>query len=188
MLNLCTLLYYVCFASSVLIYGIGLTRVTNFDFFTKENRRIEYIMKIFFSIMLSSVFSFIFIDEILVPIKLAELYPLVCLIIYILVNLILELIIRTTTGKSSTEFIFSFLVVLLSISESSSLINTIIICFSCILSLFLLVPIFYSFKKYNLDNIEDKRKYLARIFIFVAVLISLISLWDIMWINPEVIR
>lgn len=188
MIYLSTLLYYVFFASAILIYGIGLNKTVKFNFFTKEKRQLNYFIKIIFTIFISSILSYIVIDNLLSPLKLTELYPLTSFFIFVFVSLILEAILRAATGRNTTEFIFTFLIVLLSVSESSSLLNTIIIDIGCLLSIAILIPIFFSFKKMNLSNEDDDKIYLPRIFLFIAILVVLISVFDITWLNQEVIR
>ena len=77
-----TSLYYVCFASVILIYGIGTNNAIDFDSIKINN--ITFCTKIFISILISSMLSWFVTKGILVPLKLTELYPLVCfLILYV---------------------------------------------------------------------------------------------------------
>ena len=179
-----TFLYYVCFASVILIYGIGTNKVLDPDL--KKLRDITYCIKIMASIMISSIISWFVTKGILVPLKIAELFPLVSFLIYVCINTFLEALIRLTTGKTATEFIFSYLVIILSISESTSFITTVIISLSCIVSFVLSIPFIFAFKHRNNDAIAEK--YYCRLFLYIAILILVISVWDVMWINPEVIQ
>ena len=179
-----TFLYYVCFASVVLIHGVGSNKV--FDLTLTRLKDITFLSKILLSIMLSSIVSWFVTKGILVPLKMTELYPLVSFLIYICINTFLEALIRLTTGKSATEFVFSYLVIILSIAESTSFINTITITFSCLCSFLLTIPFLTAFKQRNND--ASAEKYFCRLFLYIAILILVISVWDIMWINPEVIQ
>lgn len=184
MIFLNTFLYYVCFASVVLIYGIGANKV--FELNLSRLKNITYCIKIILSIMISAMISWFVTKGILVPLKMTELYPLVSFLIYICLNTFLEALIRLTTNKSATEFVFSYLVIILSIAESTSFVNTIIITFSCLCSFLLTIPFITAFKQRNNDVPHEK--YFCRLFLYIAILILIISVWDIMWINPEVIQ
>ena len=186
MILLYTFLYYFFFGSAVLLYGIGINKTTEINFFTKKD--FFYILKVILSIIISSVLSYLFVDKILVPLESVELYPIVCLLIYLCITILLEAIVRLTTNKSSTEFIFSYLVVLLSVTESNNLVTTVIISLSCLVSMAVIIPLVYSFRKRNLENETEPEKYISRLFLFLMILLLIISVWDVMWFNPEVIK
>ena len=186
MILLNTFLYYFCFGSAVLLYGIGINKFTEINFFTKKD--FFYLIKVILSILISSVFSYLFVDKLLVPLGYVELYPIVCLLIYLCITIFLEAIIRLTTNKSATEFIFSFLVVLLSVTESNNLLTTFVISISCLVSMAVIIPLVYSFRKRNLENETEPEKYISRLFLFIMILLLIISVWDVMWFNPEVIK
>lgn len=179
-----TFLYYVCFASVVLIHGVGTNKVIDLNLLKLRN--VTYCIKIIVSIMVSSIICWFVTKGILVPLKMVELYPLVCFMIYICINTFAEALIRLTTSKSATEFIFSYLVIIISISESTSFINTVVVTASCITSFILTIPFIIAFKQRN--NEVTNEKYFCRLFLYIAILILVISVWDIMWINPEVIQ
>lgn len=181
-----TLLYYICFSSAILIYGLGINKSISLSEFLPQ--KFSAIFKIIFSIFLSSILSWTVMKYILLPLNIIELYPFTTFIIYIIVNTFLENIIRITTGNSTTEFVFSFLLVLLSVSESISLVNSIIICTSCIISFLFLIPLLYSFKIQSSDYDKNKDLFLCKFIFFLAFLLLILSVWDIMWINPEVIK
>jgi len=182
MIFLNTFLYYVCFASAVLIYGIGTNKAVDLNL--NKVTSIIYCGKIIISIMVSAMLSWLLTQGVLVPLKLTELYPLVCFLIYLCINVFLEALIRLTTGKSATELVFSYLVIVLSIGESSSFANTVTIAFSCLASFAFTVPLLLAFKKRN--NGTTPEKYFCRLFIYIAILILVISVFDIMWLNQEV--
>jgi len=186
MLYVNTFFYYTLFASIVLIYGIGLNKVVEtgisklFDF--------VYYAKASVSILATSVLSWLIINYILVPLNLIELYPLLCFLVFICINTFLEALVRLTTGITTTEFIISFLIILLSCSESTSILNTIIICLASYVALLITVPFSITFKKRvcSNGNFLDE-KYFSLFFIFLAILILLITTWDIGWLSKGVI-
>lgn len=182
-----TFLYYTFFASIVLIYGIGINRVAEIGI-TKFYDIIYYI-KASISILSSSVLSWLITNYILVPLNLTELYPLIALLIFICINSFLEALVRLTTGNSTTEFVISFLIILLSLSESSTIIYTIIICFCSYISLLILIPFSITFKKrvcFNGQFLDEK--YYSLFFMFLSILIIIMSTWDIGWLNSEVMK
>ncbi len=185
MILLNTFFYYICFASVVLFYGIGTNKVLSVDF--SKIKSITYCVKILLSIMLSSIISWFVTKGILVPLKITELFPLVAFLIYICINTFLEALIRLTTGKSAAEFIFSYLVIILSISESTSILNCMVVTISCICSFVTLLPFIIAFTKRNSDTTNSDKIY-CRMFLYMALLILTITVLDVMWINPEVFQ
>ena len=181
---LSTSLYYICFASVILIYGIGTNNVIELN--SQKIKNLTFCIKVFISILISSMLSWFITKGILVPLKLAELFPLVSFLIFILINAFLEALVRITTNKSATEFVFSYLVIILSVSESTSFVNTVIICLSCILSVILLLPFIFAFKRGNYK--ADTENYFCRLFLYIAILILIISVFDVLWFNPGVIK
>lgn len=184
MIVLSTFLYYVCFASVILVYGIGINKA--FDINYEKLSNTIYCAKLVVSIFISAIASWFVTKGILVPLKLTEIFPLVSFLIYICINAFLEALIRLTTGKSATEFVFSYLVIIISVAESTSFGNTMIICASCICSFALVIPLILAFQTRNRSTTTEK--YFCRLFVYVAIIILVISVCDVMWINPEVIQ
>ena len=177
-----TFLFYTFFASVILFVGIGTNKVI--DLKLEKLKSFTYCSKIILSILFSSLTGWFVTKGILVPLKIAELFPLVCFLIYVCIDSFFEALIRLTTGKSAAEFIFSYLVILLSISEGFSVLNVLIISVSCLCSFISILPFIMAFKKRNSDTKTDI--IFCRLFLYLALLILAISVWDIAWINPEV--
>ena len=182
-----TFLYYSLFSSSVLIYGIGLNKIAEIGI-VKFKDTIFYV-KCAVSIISSAVISWLLTYYLLVPLKITELYPLVCFIVYATISTFLGGIIRLTTGRLTSEFSVSYLVILLSITESSSLLFTLFISLCTLLSMLFIIPFSLTFRKRVCSNgrLLDE-KYYSLYFFFLAVLILILSVWDIVWLNPEVIK
>lgn len=187
MIYLDSFLYYTVFASCVLIYGIGINKIVEIGI-TKEITVISYIKSII-AITSSAMLIWLITHFILLPLSLIEFFPLISLFIFIAINTFIEGLLRLTTGKSYSEFIISFLIVLLSIFEATNFIDVVIICVSCFASILLLIPFSITFKKRLCSNgqILDERYY-SFILIFFAILILILSVWDIGWLNPGVIK
>ena len=179
---LSTFLFYSFFASVILFVGIGTNKILDLDL--EKTKSITYCSKIILSILLSSLAGWFVTKGILVPLKITELFPLICFLIYVCIDSFLEALIRLTTGKTAAEFIFSYLVIILSISEGFSALNVLIISSSCIFSFIGVIPLILAFKKRNSDIKTDV--IFCRLFLYLALLILAISVWDIAWINPEV--
>lgn len=187
MLYLNTFLYYTLFASVALIYGIGLNKVIESGI-SKFNDLIFYI-KASLSILITSVLTWLIINYILVPLTLVELYPLMALLVFVCINTFLEALVRLTIGISTTEFVISFLIILLSLSESTSILNTIIICLASYVALLITIPFSITFKKRACSNgnfLDDK--YFGLFFIFLAIIILIVTTWDIGWLGQGVIK
>lgn len=182
-----TFLYYTVFSSVVLIYGIGVNRLTEIGTF--EFNHITFYFKTLLSILSSIVLTWIITRFVLAPIGLIELYPLFALLIFICINSFIEALVRLTTGTSTTEFIVSFLIILLSLSESTSILDSFIICASCFASLLLLLPLIFSLKSRVFCNgKKQNERFYSYFFMFLALLIIIISVLDIAWLNPGVIK
>ncbi len=182
-----TFLYYALFSSVVLIYGIGLNKIAEIGI-VKFKETIFYI-KCAISIVSSAIISWLITNYLLVPLKITELYPLVCFIVYASISMFLGSIIRLTTGRITSEFAVSYLVILLSIAESTSLLYTLFISLSSLLSMLIIIPFSLTFRRRVCSNgqLLDE-KYYSLYFFFLSVLILILSVWDIVWLNPEVIK
>ena len=179
-----TFLYYSFFASVILFSGVGTNKILDLNL--EKLKSLTYCLKIIFSIMVSSIVGWFVTKGILVPLKIVELFPLVCFLIYICIDAFLEALIRLTTGKSAAEFIFSYLVIILAISEGFSVLNILIITTSCLCSFIGIVPFILAFKKRNSDTKSDI--IFCRLFLYLALLLLTLSVWDIAWLNPEVFQ
>lgn len=187
MIYYATFLHYTIFASVVLLYGVGLNKVSEIG--TVKFKEVIFYIKCALSILSSAVVSWLLINYLLVPLKITELYPLVCFIVFACISSFLGAIINLTTGQSTAEFSICYLIILLSIAESSSLLLTVIISVCSILALLVIVPFSLTFKKRlcSNGNVLDETYY-SIYFIFLAILIILLSAWDIGWLNQGVIK
>ena len=182
-----TFLYYTIFASIVLIYGIGVNRLTEIG--TQKLGHITFYLKTLISVFATIVLSTLVVRFILLPIGLIELYPLLALLIYVSLNTFLEALVRLTTGTSTTEFVISFLIILLALSESTSILDSIIIGASCFASIILVVPFIYTLKRNLMTNgSKFEEKHYTFFFLFLGLLIIVLSVLDITWLNPGVVK
>lgn len=179
-------LYYILFASSILIYGIGLNQTVEIGNSKFEN--FTSILKVLLSIYSTSILAYLITTKILIPIGLLELFPLICLLLYITINSFLEALIRITTGTSSSEFIISWLIIIISVTESTSFINSLIICTSCLIAFAFVTPFVYAFRKRIYVEERLKERHYSLIMFFLFILLLAISAFDIGWMNPGVLK
>ncbi|MEE1165787.1 MAG: hypothetical protein UHP28_01355 [Treponema sp.] len=183
-----TILYYVLFASAVMLYGIGMNRAIVLC--DSIHRLLIPVIKTVLSVLLSSIFTWIILKHLLTPLGIIELYPFVAVIIFVVVSVFLELMIRISTKKVSSEFIVSFLIVILTINESLNLFDVIIISLSCIVSFLILIPLLYSIKK-RVDLVGNLRVHgniRSLLLVSLAVLVCALAAGNISWLNPGVIK
>jgi len=102
-----TFLYYVIFSSSVLFYGIGLNQTVEIGHAKVE--KFTSLLKVFISIYASSILSYLVTSKILVKLELVEIFPIVCLLIFVLLllSLILFIPIRYSIQAKTCETDFS---------------------------------------------------------------------------------
>ena len=181
---LTTFLYYFFFSSVILFTGIGTNKII--DLKLEKLKSLTFCSKILISIILSTMMGWFITKGILVPLKITELFPLVCFLIYICIDAFLEAIIRLTTGKTAAEFIFSYLVIVISVSESISFANTIFIMLGCFAAFVGIIPFVIAFRKRNSDTTSDV--IFCRLFLYLALLIIALSSCDLSRLNPEVFQ
>ncbi|MCQ2578120.1 MAG: hypothetical protein MJ176_06280 [Treponema sp.] len=174
-------LYYAIYSSLVLFYGVGVVRVTQLPF--HDSLEVNYLIKIFCSILISTVLTWLCAMYLLLPLKLVELYPIIAFLIYICVNTFFEALIRITTGKSSAEFAISFLIILLSVNESTSILESMVICCASICSFLFLIPVVYAIGQKIYVKKENILLNTSLLFLSLVVVILLLSVFDVSWLN-----
>lgn len=182
-----TFLYYLLFSSAVLYYGIGLNRST---LVTHIPQILPIILKNLLTVIIASVLTFLFNEYILIPLNLIEIFPLIALLIFATLSIFFESIIRITSGKVTSEFCISYLVLILSLNEGLSLIDVILINVSCFLSFVLILPFLKVIKRQNslVGNISIHANLKALLLISIAVLIMALSVFNVSWLNSGVIQ
>ena len=183
-----TVLHYFLFSSAVLIYGIGLNNATIFCDSLSELKL--YFVKSVFTVLISTVLSWIIIQQFLIPLRITELYPLAALLVFMTISVFLETIIRITTSTVTSDFCFSFLIVLLALNESVNILDTILISLSSLLSFFCLIPVLYAVNgKINILGITERHANKKSLLLIVlAVIIIIISAGNVSWLTPGVIK
>lgn len=176
-------IYYTFICSAVLFFGVGINRSIQV---TQFSLRINFkvILKSFISILATTVLSYLIIQYLLIPIRLAELFPLLSLLLFLCINTFIEALVRITAKTSTAEFSISWLIIILSLYECSNLIESIVICTSSMLSFLIMLPMVYCFQKYiYLKPFEKKEKKHILIILSISVLMLVLSVCDVAWFN-----
>ncbi|MCR4580436.1 MAG: hypothetical protein K5681_08820 [Treponema sp.] len=187
MIYIDTFLYYTLFSSIVLFYGLGLNQFSIIG--DKSPMQIIFFFKSLLTIISTTILTYLTVSFILVPLELVEIFPIICLLIFIAFNSFAEGLIRLTTGTETTEFVLSFLIVLLAIYQSSTILDTLTICFSSICGFIILIPFIHAFRG-RLKNYDEAylKRYMCLFFFYIAILLLIISVFDISWLNGGIIK
>ena len=187
MIFLNTFLYYTLFSSIILFYGIGLSKTVEIGI-TKFSSLIFYI-KVIISIISTTLLTWVVTQFILVPLNLVELFPLIAILFFICINIFVDSLIRLTAGMTGPEYIISLFIILISIFESSTILNTLVICLSSFTSFLIMIPVAIIFKKRVCTNGQKlDEKYYSLFFFFLAILMIVISVFDYNWLQKGVIK
>ncbi|MEE1211868.1 MAG: hypothetical protein UHO11_05160 [Treponema sp.] len=178
-----TSIYYIFFASSVILYGAGLN--SSLILSDTVHGLFLPLTKIMFSILFSCVLTWLLITNLLVPLKLLEFYPLVALIIFLIISTLLETVVRITTSRTTAEFSFSYLIILLAINESLNMLEVIIISICSFFSFVVLIPVIYSLKKRIMlvGNMQPHGNRKSMLLISLAVIITLLAIGNVSWLG-----
>lgn len=177
--------YYFIFTSAVLIYGIGINRAT----IICENPKniFIYFFKMIITVCPSSVLTFIFVSKVLIPVNLVEMFPLIAILIFALISIFIEIIIRITAKTDAAELSVSFLFLLLAVNESNTILECFIISLICCAAFYAMIPFLYAVKKrIEISYPTLSLKNSSTIFISLTVLIIILLAYNASWLNPEV--
>lgn len=177
--------YYLFYSSIVIVYGIGINRAT----ILCENPKDMFLkfMKMLVSVCGTAVITYTIVSKLLIKHNLAELFPVIAIFLYSCISVFIEAIIRLTAKKNTADFAVSFLIILLSVNESSSLLQCFIICILSTISFYVFIPFLYSIRKRI--EIAYPSKYFKNsslLFISIGVIIIVLLSYGASWLNPEV--
>lgn len=180
-------LFYIFFCSSVLIYGIGFNRESVMCDSPKPV--LFTAVKSYSCVLISFLICYGINQTLIIPLGLAEIYPLIALLVYVIISVFFELIIQITTKKSSSEFAVSFLTLILALNEGITLFDGLLICASSLTCFYILIPILYAAEK-RMDSSSNSSKFKRKSLIFLCLVIIMISFYsfNISWLNPGVIK
>lgn len=178
--------YYILISSTVLLYGIGLNRIT---YVTRSmNGVFITAVKMYLVVPSTAIIGWLLTIHILLPAGIEPLYPFICVLLFLSISVFVETLIRITAGCSTAEFSVSLLFALIAINESTTLPEVLVISLSCVTSFYLLIPLIYALRKrMEICCITYDFKNDSLIYFGIAVFIMALSAWNISWLNPGVI-
>lgn len=183
MMLLSGILYYLFFSSSVLMYGIGLKKIIISS--NQNEHNLLFYIKSLITVTLSSFLSWLFIKYLLIPANMIELFPLICLFIVIIIGVFCETLIRLTAHISAAEFSISFLCVLLSVNESTTMLQSVVYSSLCLTSCYFFIPLIMVIRK-RISYAEPHKNFShgSLIFISLAIILLVFVSFDISWLSP----
>ncbi|MBP3415902.1 MAG: hypothetical protein J6K76_00865 [Spirochaetaceae bacterium] len=171
---------------SVFLYGIGLNRAVIISS-SPKGLALSYTKSLFASVSTVAL-SYLVIHNLLVPLSLHELYPFVCILIFLLVSVFIEVLIRLTVNSIVTEFSVSFLCILLAINESLSLLEAVLFALCCITSFYILIPVLAALRRRN-EHASPLPVFKNSLILFsLAILILFVLVFDASWLNGGIGR
>lgn len=166
---------------SVFLYGIGLNRAVIMSS-SPKGVGLSFVKSLLASVSTVTL-SYLVIHRLLVPLALQELYPLVCILVFLVVSVFLEVLIRLTVHSYMTEFTVSFLCILLAVNESMSIVEAILFVMCCISSFYFLVPVLAALRKRN-EYASPLPVFKNSLVLFsLAILILFVLVFDVSWLN-----
>ena len=131
---LSTIWIYLFPASAVLVYGIGAQRLLGINDNLSQN--VVSLFKSLFVSLSTCALSFLCIKYFLIPVDLAEFFPFLTVILFILISFIVEIFVSIGVKENSSEVAVPFLSVLLSLSEGIYISDVLTICTCSILGFY----------------------------------------------------
>ena len=181
--------YYAFYASAVLFYGIGLERTAVLSVaFDKSVFRSA--LQCGVSALAATFLTELIAENLLSPLGVSELYPLIALFVFTAVLSGIGLLMHTPSVMQTGECAASYLIVLLSLSESVSSVDAVVIAVSCMLSFVFVLPVLSSLR-YRIDIARAKNDGLNRyvlVMILSAILIIACAVWNVSWLTDYRMR
>lgn len=179
--------YYFFYSSALLIYGIGINRATILCE-NPDNMVLQFI-KMLISVCCTAVITYALVTKILIKCNLAELFPFIAIVLFCCISVFLEAIIRLTAKKNTADFAVSFMIILLAVNESSSLLQCFIICILSTVTFFAVIPFLFAIRK-RIEIAYPSRyfKNSSLIFISIGVIMIILAAYGASWLNPGVFR
>lgn len=166
---------------AVFLYGIGLNRAVIVSS-TPRGLALSYLKSLMASVPAVAL-SYIVVEGLLVPLGLQELYPLVCILVFLALSVFIEVIVRLTVRSAVTEFSVSFLCILLSMNESLSAVESVVFVVCCLTAFYLLIPVLAAVRRRN-DHASPLPVFRNSLILFsLAILMLFVLVFDVSWLN-----
>lgn len=177
-----TILIYLIFSSAVLVYGTGLKQIL--DYSTDPKRFLFQMVRIIVTVILSVFVSRGITVLFLVPARLQELFPFVCIIFTILFAILTERLCEFLFHIEVKEIAITICSVFIGVNEGLNMFHSILIGVLCSLSFFLILPFLYAIRcrvKYSQQNIDFKKG--ALMFLSIALIMLVLFAMNVSWFN-----
>lgn len=177
--------YYIFYGSVVCLYGIGLERIIELS--ENDKHIILKTVKMLICVSSSSSLSYLFINVLLAPRDLAELYPFVVLLIFTLISVFIEAIIRIATKMNAAEFSVALLFIFIGITESATLTTCVINSCTCVIVFFMIISFLNLFTyRFYLNKNRDSIDGIFFLLIVISIVTLFILVWNVSWFNKGV--
>lgn len=176
----------VFLASAVCLYGVGINRAV-----VLSSGRRGTVLSLVKSLLVSAAtvsLTFLLTRSLLVPAGLQELFPMLCVLVFCLIAVFFEGIIRLTAKTSAAELSVSFLSSLLAVNESVSLAESVLFSISCLLSFYLLVPVLHAVRRRNEAAVPVSVMRNSLVLFSLAALILCLLVFDVSWLTGGLSR
>ena len=179
---LATVFYYLLSASAVLFYGIGLNKsISHSDSFSSS---LLTCFKSLFAASSTTAVSYLLVNWLLIPIQLAELFPFVATLLFILFSTLTEIFIGVGIRQSPVDFSIPLLAVFLGLSEGISMGLSVTISCMSIISFYCMLIIFHCVRKRICFYTTEKGlKTYCVLLLCLAVIMIAIYGFNVSWLN-----
>lgn len=177
-----TLFLYLVFSSAVLIYGTGLKQIL--DYSTDPRKFLFQMLRILLTVIVSVFVCRGITVLFLVPARLQELFPFVCIIFTCLFAILTERLFEYVFHIEVKEISITICSVIIAVNEGLSMLHAEIIGIACSLSFFFILPFLYSIRcrlKYSQQQIDFKKGGL--IFLSIALIMLVLFSLNVSWLN-----
>ncbi len=182
-----TAFYYIFFSSAVILYGVGLNSATIIC--DSIHELFLPVIKILVNVLSTSVLSWLILKYFLIPLNLAELYPFAALLVFFIISIFIETLVRIATKRTTSDFSLSFLIILLALNESLNIVDVVLITCCSFVSFLILIPLLYSIKK-RIDiagtlQIHGNKKSL--VLVSIAIIVTVLAVGNVSWLNQRIL-
>lgn len=178
---LSNIFYYLFYSSAVLIYGVGLDKLV------RESKKPRHLWVEFCGTVIcvmGSVLLTYLVKTQMLKINMGELAPFVAVLMFLLINVFLNLVVKLSSGTSISEYTLSLLCVIFGICESGSILDCLLNSFLCVVSFYLTVPIIHALRKrIEMNGPNDGIRNLALLFMSLAVAMLALISWNVSWMS-----
>ncbi|MBQ9205981.1 MAG: hypothetical protein IJ158_04645 [Treponema sp.] len=177
-----TFIYYFLSASAVLFYGIGINKsISHADSFSSS---LLTCIKSLCATSASTAVAYLFVNWLLVPVQLSELYPFFATLIFILFTTLTEIFVGVGISQSPIDFSIPLLSVFLGLGEGISIASAVLISCTCVLSFYSMAIVFHCVReRVSFYTDEGGLKMYCVLLLCLALIMIAISGFNVSWFN-----